>query len=248
MIAIISDIHANLEALEAVVADIERHGVADVVCLGDIVGYGPDPIECLRRSMAWAVVVAGEFDRTLVEHDPDQWSEWVNGHIRWMQQRVYDSPDAELLFSTVRSFRERHDQLGCQFCHGMPSDARKFVFPEDIYDIRKMDRCAQEFDHVLFTGHSHIPGLFALTLATGWEYIEVSPGDEYDVGDYAKLICSVGSVGQPRDGDERASFVLFDGCKIQFHRVEYDIAATIAKIKNDPDIDDMHGDRLPEGR
>ena len=76
----------------------------------------------------------------------------------------------------------------------------------------------------------------------------MAPGQQYDVREYAKLICNVGSVGQPRDEDPRASYVLFDGQVIHFHRVVYDIDTTVAKLKNHPDIDDLQGGRLPKGR
>ena len=248
MLAIISDIHANLEALDAVLAEVRQRGVDELVCLGDVVGYGPDPVACLRRASTWPIVVAGDWDRALVAHDPTQWSDWINRHIKWLQRSVSKAPDGAALLAAAKSFRDQHHQFGCQFCHGTPSDVRDFVFPEDIYNERKLERIAKEFDHTLFAGHTHIPGLFALSQGASWEYIEVSPGDEYAVEDYSKLICNVGSVGQPRDGDARASFVLFDGRVIQFHRLDYDVEGTIVKIKNDPDIDDMQGDRLLEGR
>ena len=247
-IAIISDVHANLEALEAVLADIQQRGSEEIVCLGDLVGYGPDPVECLRRATVWPTVIAGDWDRAIVDHDPTQWSPWINNHIEWIRRAISSAADGESLFSITASFVDRHSQLGCDFCHATPGDVRDFVFPEDIYNQRKLGRCGKEFDRTLFVGHTHIPGLFALPSGGEWEYIEVSSGDEYDVRKYAKLICNVGSVGQPRDGDSRASFVLFDGRVIQFHRVDYDIDTTRSKIKNDPDIDDFGGERLPEGR
>ena len=248
MLAIISDIHANREALTAVLADIGNHGADDLICLGDIIGYGPDPIECLRLASAWPVVVAGDWDRAVVRHDPMQWNDWANRHIEWMQRTISSAADGADLLSTAASFLEHHRQLGCQFCHGTPGDVREFVFPEDIYDERKLSRIASKFDQTLFTGHTHLPGLFVLSSGRQWEYLEMAPGQQYDVREYAKLICNVGSVGQPRDGDPRASYVLFDGQVIHFHRVVYDIDTTVAKLKNHPDIDDLQGGRLPEGR
>ncbi|MAV38606.1 MAG: phosphoesterase [Planctomycetaceae bacterium] len=248
MFAIISDIHANLEALTAVLADVRQRGVNELICLGDVIGYGPDPVECLRQASVWPVVVAGDWDRAVVKHDPTQWIDWINRHIEWIQRTISSASDGEALLSTVASFRAQHSQLGCQFCHGTPSDVRDYVFPEDIYNQPKLERIACEFDRTLFAGHTHIPGLFALSSGGEWEYIEASPGQEYDVREYTKLICNVGSIGQPRDGDSRASFVLFDGHVIRFHRVDYDMDTTVAKIKDNPDIDDMHGGRLPEGR
>ena len=121
------------------------------------------------------------------------------------------------------------------------------MFPEDIYNPKKLDRIASEFDSVMFVGHTHIPGLF-IRNGGNWTYVEAADGHQCDITNYDKLVCNVGSVGQPRDGDSRASFVLFDGCVIQFHRVEYDLWTTIAKIEAIPEIDNIQGQRLAEGR
>ena len=248
MLAILSDIHANLEALSAVLADVRQRGIQELICLGDVIGYGPDPVECLRQAAGWPVVVAGDWDRALVLHDRSRWIGYLNRHIEWNQRTIASAADGAALLSRVASFREFHSQQGCQFCHGTPGDVREFVFPEDIYNQRKLNRIACQFDQTLFAGHTHIPGLFTLVAGGEWEYIEGVPGQECDVREYAKLICNVGSVGQSRDGDARASFALLDGRIIQFHRVEYDIATTVAKIRDHPDLDDLQGGRLPEGR
>ena len=162
-LAVISDIHANREALTAVLADIGNHGADDLICLGDIIGYGPDPIECLRLASAWPVVVVGDWDRAVVRHDPMQWNNWTNRHIEWIQRTISSAADGADLLSTATSFLEHHRQLGCQFCHGTPGDVRDFVFPEDIYDERKLSRLARNFDQTLFPGHTHLPGLFVLS-------------------------------------------------------------------------------------
>ena len=162
-----------------------------------------------------------------------------------MQRTISSAADGADLLSMAASFLEHHRQLGCQFCHGTPGDVREFVFPEDIYDERKLSRVARNLDQTLFPGHTHLPGLFVLPSVRQWEYLEMAPGQQYDLRECAKRICNVGSVWQPRDGAPRASYVLFDGQVIHFHRVDYDIDTRVAKLKHRPDIDDLQGGRLP---
>lgn len=216
--------------------------------MGDIVVYGPNPVECLRKASSWTTVIAGDWDRAVADHDPTQWCLELNRQIERIQKQISGEHDSDLLLATVNSFLNRHEQLGCEFCHGTPSDDREFVFPEDIYCQKKMNRIANDFNHTLFAGHTHLPGLFVKTTGSEWSFTEVPPGQKYKISDYERLICNVGSVGQPRDGDPKPSFVLFDGKEIEFHRIDYDIETTISKVKNDPDNDHTQGDRLPEGR
>jgi predicted phosphodiesterase len=247
MHAIISDIHGNLEALNAVLARVHDFSVDGLICLGDLIGYGPDSTKCLRIASRWPVVIAGDWDRSLVTHDPTQWNPTINRHIEWIREQVSSASDADDLIAAARQFKTAHEQFGCLFTHGTPSDVRDFVFPEDVYHPTKLDRIASEFDSVMFVGHTHIPGLFARN-GGQWTYLDTADGHQCDIANYEKLICNVGSVGQPRDGNSRASFVLFDGRMIEFHRIEYDFRTTMAKIEAIPEIDNIHGNRLPEGR
>ncbi len=247
MLAIISDIHGNLEALNAVLARIDDFAVDDLICLGDLVGYGPDSIECLRMATLWPVVIAGDWDKAIIDHDPQQWNPTLNDHIEWIREQLSLASDADDLIAAARRFTTVHEQFGCIFTHATPGDVRDFLFPEDIYNPKKLDRIASQFDSAMFVGHTHIPGLF-IRHGGDWTYAETADGDQCEITDGDKLICNVGSVGQPRDGDSRASFVVFDGRVIQFHRIEYDFRTTIAKIAAIPEIDDIQGRRLPAGR
>ena len=247
MHAIVSDIHGNLEALNAVLSRIGRFSIEGIICLGDIIGYGPDSIACLRIAARWPVVITGDWDGSLLDHDPTQWNPTIGEHIQWVREEFSRDSDAENLMAAVRRFNSVHEQSGCLFTHGPPTDVRDFLFPEDIYNPNKLNRIASQFDSTMFVGHTHIPGLFTRN-RDKWSYVETADGQNFDVSEYDKLICNVGSVGQPRDGDPRASFVLFDGHVIQFHRTEYDVQTTIAKIEAIPEIDNIQGQRLLEGR
>jgi predicted phosphodiesterase len=204
MHAIISDIHGNLEALNAVLARIDNDSVNGLICLGDLVGYGPDSIACLRLALQWPVVIAGDWDASLVDHDPTQWHPELNRHIAWILRQLASASDADELLAAARQFKTVHEQFGCVYAHAAPGDVRDFIFPEDIYNPAKLDRIASTFAAALFVGHTHIPGLFVRNHGI-WKYLETAAGYHCDISDFDKVICNVGSVGQPRDGDPRAS-------------------------------------------
>ncbi len=120
----------------------------------------------------------------------------------------------------------------------------EYVFPEDIYNQRKMEKIFSVIERHCFQGHTHVPGVFTQNLNF------VSPAEinyEYRLGD-EKTMTNVGSVGQPRDGDRRACYVVLEDGQLRFRRVEYDVEKTIRKIYEIPDLDDFLGDRLREGR
>ena len=103
------------------------------------------------------------------------------------------------------------------------------MFPEDIYNSRKMERIGALFDRVCFCGHTHVPGVFIERASGEWEFIHPKDCENGFAVGGCKLICNVGSVGQPRDGDDRACYALFDGERIWFRRVDYDLETTIRK-------------------
>jgi diadenosine tetraphosphatase ApaH/serine/threonine PP2A family protein phosphatase len=111
-----------------------------------------------------------------------------------------------------------------------------------------MGKLGTQFDQVCFNGHTHVPGVFVERGPGKWEFL----GPEECVRSFRvaarRVICNVGAVGQPRDGDWRACYVLFDGDTIWFRRVEYDVEATIRKIYAVPALDNFFGNRLREGR
>jgi predicted phosphodiesterase len=245
--AIISDIHGNLEALEAVLADIQQQNVADVYCLGDILGYGPNPRECLDLVMQHcAATILGNHDQAAL-FDPEGFNAGAERAIFWTRQ-VLESGDArgnerrwEFLGELPRVRRE--DNI--LFVHGSARNPlNEYVFPEDVYNQRKMERIFALVDRYCFQGHTHIPGIFLETLSF------LSP-EEIDLRyelTAEKAVMNVGSVGQPRDGDPRACYVLLDGQTVQYRRVPYDLERTIAKIYKIPELDNFLGDRLREGR
>jgi diadenosine tetraphosphatase ApaH/serine/threonine PP2A family protein phosphatase len=151
----------------------------------------------------------------------------------------------EFLLNLPRSYQEGE----VLYVHGSPRNPlNEYVFPEDIYNQRKMGRLSEKFERVCFNGHTHIPGIFVEDGREQWQFIEPEKCAAGFPLAGRKVICNAGAVGQPRDGDWRACYVLFDGARIWFRRVEYDVERTIQKIHAVPELDDFHGDRLRDGR
>lgn len=248
MDAIITDIHGNIEALDAVLDAIRDTESSRIICLGDLVCYGPDSIECVRRSAGWDVTVLGDWDAALFEHNPDVWNPVLNRHIEYVRAEFDNSADSDFLYSTIRSYKYNHSESGVCFVHGTPCDKREWVFPEDTYDPKKLNRIAEQFDNVCICGHAHINGVYRRQTDAKWEFVQPGTGHGYDIKMADKTIVSVGSVGQSRDGDPRASFATLDGDFVTFHRVAYDIETTANKVHANPNIDNMYGDRLAFGR
>ena len=253
MKALISDIHGNLEALEAVLKDIQQQNITEIYCLGDVVGYGPNPRECIDQVMQCKVVLLGNHDQGAM-FDPDGFNPPAERAIFWTRGQL-ESPGEtkeskekrwEFLADRPRTFKEN----GFLFVHGSARNPlNEYVFPEDIYNQRKMDRIFALVDRYCFQGHTHVPGIF--TEALPEDLYQFHAPDEIDYAhklDGRKTLCNVGSVGQPRDGDWRACYVLLDGDTIRYRRVEYDIDTTVKKIYAVPDLDNFLGDRLRDGR
>ncbi len=133
------------------------------------------------------------------------------------------------------------------FVHGSPrGPTNEYVFPEDTQNVKKMDKLFSLVSHLCFQGHTHVPGVFTSDLRFV-RPIDAATG--YDVRDRGeRLMINVGSVGQPRDGDPRSCYVLFDQEIIEFRRVAYDIERTVKAIEDQPELDNFLGYRLREGR
>ncbi len=247
MRALISDIHGNLEALEAVLAEISSQGITEVFCLGDIVGYGPNPRECVDRVMEnCRVTILGNHDQAAL-FDPEGFNAGAERAIFWTRNMLESDTQEkneqrwEFLGELPRMRREGE----FLFVHGSARNPlNEYVFPEDIYNQRKMERIFALVDNYCFQGHTHIPGVFREDLSF------LSPDDvdgRYELGDQ-KVLINVGSVGQPRDGDNRASYVVLNDKTVEFRRVPYNFEQTISKIYPIPELDNFLGDRLRDGR
>jgi predicted phosphodiesterase len=224
-IGIFSDTHANHEALTAVLGAFERESCDKLVCLGDTVGYGANPNECcdlVREAVAFTILgnhdaaVAGRMDYSYYYDAARQAldlhaSILTPDNMKWLQSLPYE-------------VREGH----ISYCHGSPVNIEEFEY---IFAPEQAARCLPEWERladVTFIGHSHLCKSFALEPEDVHEVVaqkfELRPGHKY--------IISVGSVGQPRDYDNRASYTIYDSDArvFEFKRVAYDIDAAAQKI------------------
>lgn len=250
MWAVLSDIHGNLEALDAVLADIAKYSVSQIICLGDIVGYGPNPVECLERALSWDVTVLGDHDRAAM-FDPEGWNSLSAERAILWTRRAMEANNRNDLWEFLAERPRSQRQGDFLFVHGSPRDPlNEDLFPEDVYCERKMTKIGSLLDRYCFCGHTHVPGVFT-EHAPGesqWQYAPPEACFRFHRLDGRKAIVNVGSVGQPRDLDWRACYLLLDGWDVIWRRVEYDIDATVAKIHGNPELADLQGDRLREGR
>ncbi|HBN79539.1 metallophosphoesterase family protein [Rubinisphaera italica] len=247
MFAIISDIHGNLEALQAVLADIASKDISKLYCLGDIIGYGPNPGECIDLVMEKAqVTILGNHDQAAM-FDPEGFNAGAERAIFWTRKQleIGDQSKNERRWEFLGELPRLRREEKYMFVHGSARNPlNEYVFPEDIYHQRKMERIFSLVERHCFQGHTHIPGVFTDDL----NFLAPEEIDfRYELGEHKALI-NVGSVGQPRNGDSRSSYVIVDEGTIHFQRVVYDYKKTAEKIYQIPELDNFLGDRLGEGR
>lgn len=249
--AIISDIHGNLEALNAVLEDIQGQDIEQIYCLGDVIGYGPNPRECIDAAMQFEVCILGNHDQGAL-FDPEGFSSGAERAIFWTRAQLEaanqdNGPNVkrwQFLCELPRVYT--NDDL--LLVHGSARNPlNEYVFPEDIYNRRKIDRLFSLISNYCFQGHTHVPGVFTEE-AVFQSPCEFANG-KLKLGD-RKLMINVGSVGQPRDNDPRSSYVVLDeeAGEIEFRRVQYPVEVTAEKIYEIEALDNFLGDRLREGR
>ena len=246
-LAIVSDIHANLPALEAVLADIESQGITRIICLGDVVGYGPDPVECWRRIRAVAdIIIMGNHDMALVTREMPRFHPRAKQAIDWTTNRILEESDGQDILKAISSLPLSESEADRLYVHGSPAGGTMdYLLPADVFDRQRMIREFKEVKHLAFNGHSHIPGV----IEKGAAFMPPeSLADRVYFLTKDKAIINVGSVGQPRDGDNRSCYVTVWDDRIQYHRVRYPADVTCEKILSIPELDPFLGKRLMVGR
>jgi len=247
--AIISDIHGNFEALESVLAHIADQKVDEIFCLGDIIGYGPNPCECLDLVIdKTEVCLLGNHDQGAM-FDPEGFNSGAEKAIFWTRDQLENSPGSrdqiDRRWDFLGTLARVHRNDPWLYVHGSPRNpVNEYVFPEDIYNQKKMEKLFGLITKGCFQGHTHVPGVFLESL----EFITPDQANHvFHIKD-EKFMVNVGSVGQPRDGDPRSCYIVQEDDQISFHRVEYDPSVTAQKIYDTPDLDNFLGDRIKEGR
>jgi len=258
VIAIISDIHSNLAALQAVIEDIKSRQIERVLCLGDVVGYGPQPRECVALVRELGFTIMGNHDEAIFHsHKTEQFNLRAEMAIEWTRDQLSKEGTPEEVaqrFDFLRTLpitEERSiDGVPLLFVHGSPrKPLREYIFPRDVQNHEKMREIFSLVRGLCFVGHSHVPGIYTEAM----RYIHPSELELlkiYHFDEKQKAIVNVGSVGQPRDNDPRACYVTLtdEADAVVFRRVRYDVEKTRKLILASPGLDNSLGDRLLEGR
>ncbi len=258
MFAVISDIHSNLEALTTVLADIERRGIKTIYCLGDVIGYGPNPKECLDliiEKTCWCVLgnhdYAVFYEPTNFNYGAEQASFWTREVLETEQKqgsrnRRWDFLGTLPMRQTLK-YPFNSEALMLDFVHASPRrPINEYIFPDDVYNNPlKVRMLFERVRHICFVGHTHMPGVF---LDEPDFYLPAELGDKYPIVETEKAIINIGSVGQPRDKDNRASYVFVEDKEVHFVRLEYDYETTMKKILAIDELDRFHAERLQNGR
>lgn len=237
--AIFGDIHANLEALEAVMLDAAAQDCTDFVCVGDIVGYAANPSECLKlvRDLGCPVVKGNHDEEAALDTPLEGLNPLAKHALEWtrksLSQEERDWLTALKLVRQVRDFTIVHATLDTPGNWG--------------YVTNKFDAMASfsyQFTPVCFYGHTHTPRIYMKHLS-----VEAVTGLETQVLLGRKYFINVGSVGQPRDGDWRSSYAIYDveNQRIEIRRLEYDIATAQQKIIS-AGLPEMLAHRLAVGK
>ncbi len=226
-LGIFSDVHANYEALSAVFEAYRQSQIDLYYCLGDTVGYGGSPNECadMVREVASQTIlgnhdaaVAGRMDYSYyyeaARHALDVHASMLTAeNLAWLQSLPYEA---------------RLDEFNVLLCHGSPAHLEEFEY---IFAPEQARECLPIFEklgHITLIGHSHLCRVFEMTPSS----VDELPAETFILAPDKKYIVSVGSVGQPRDFDNRASFTIFDTTtkQFEFRRVEYDIELAADKV------------------
>lgn len=224
LLAILSDIHANLEALETVLGDLDRRKPDATVCLGDFVGYGASPNPCveLTRPRIEAAVIGNHDHAAIGLTSLEGFNHEAARAARWTAEQL--NPET---LAYLEQLPMQVDWRGTRLVHASPLEPEQWHYVLSPAEAEfEMTGYAQS---ICFIGHSHYPGTFVSqgerTVYTRQSRIAIEPGRRY--------LVNVGSVGQPRDGDPRAAYLLWDdeGASLEHVRLDYDIEASGARIR-----------------
>lgn len=219
-IAIISDIHANLEALQAVMKSIKQYEVEAIYCLGDTVGYGPNPNECLElvREVSEKVLVGNHDYAAIGKADIEYFNQYAKAAAKWTRKSLTAENK-----NYLKSLPFTHQNNELLMVHASPTNPAHWYYVLNQYDAQAE---MQSFSQPLcFIGHSHVPIVYSAKKGHKSTYMRFKKEQKY--------IVNVGSVGQPRDGDYRACYALYnqENHSLDYIRLDYDVNSTYSKIK-----------------
>ncbi|MAB75991.1 MAG: metallophosphatase family protein [Verrucomicrobiales bacterium] len=220
--AIFGDIHANLEALQAVMADAEQQGCTDYVCTGDIVGYASDPNECLRivREMGCPVVKGNHDEESTLSTSLEGLNPLAKQAMEWTRAQLNE--DEQDFLKNMKLVRQVADFT---IVHATLDTPGSWTYVTNKFDA--MASFSYQFTQLCFYGHTHTPRIYVKS-----DSVEPLEETEVNLEMGRKYFINVGSTGQPRDGDWRASYVVYDSDNqnVTIRRIDYDIQKAQDKI------------------
>ena len=226
-IAIISDIHGNLDAFEQVLADIDRANIDEVISLGDNIGYGPQPEEVVE------LVQARRIDSVIGNHElavkHPKYMSWFNPVARESLEKTIELLSDRTLgyIAAQQAYFVRHE---CRFVHGFPPDSA-LIYLFQIPDHRIQKEIEQLDEQICFVGHTHMLEMIRYD-GHACHKSSLKKG-VLNLDKNSKYIFNIGSVGQPRDGDNRAKYAIWDSSQstLDIRYLAYDIGSVVEKIK-----------------
>ncbi|MFH1888618.1 MAG: metallophosphoesterase family protein [Candidatus Omnitrophota bacterium] len=237
---IFSDIHSNLEALDAVIEAYRREDIDEYLCIGDLVGYAANPNECIQKVLALAAVtIAGNHDWASVGLlSTGHFNPFAREAALWTRSNLNEQ-GRRFLEGLPLVYKNEHLTLA----HGTLDQPGDFNYMTDAYIASKTLELLET--EICFVGHTHVPGAFVES-EEGMCYHE---DGNIDIKKGSRYIINAGSIGQPRDGDPRAAYCIYDTDKnnIRIKRISYDIQGARNKIISEG-LPGVLGERLLAGR
>ncbi|MBI3099592.1 MAG: metallophosphoesterase [Planctomycetes bacterium] len=249
MYAIVSDLHSNLEAMTAVLEDIESRGIEEIVCLGDMIGYGPDPRAVLDIAKSkFRFCLLGNHEHAIL-FTAVGFNVKAMAAVEWTREQLnskdYTRDENHQVWNFLGSIQSSRTEGDILYVHASPMEPiTQYILPVDIHSKDLMTDLFAKVPRIGFGGHTHIPGVFT----SGGKFISPRECDGVFTLGAERVFCNVGSTGQPRDGDNRACYATFDGARIEWHRVRYDFLRTQKKIFKTKRLPEVLGHRLAVGR
>lgn len=247
-VAIISDIHANLEALEVVLKDIKRQKITEIICLGDIIGFGPNPVECVQLVLERCQIVLKGDHEEFFEQTPLIANEYALKNHKWIHNQFKDSyflfsKKKKKLKDFLKNLPLMYNEQNILFVHGSPREpTMEWILKSDCEaHSEKLNEIFSLVERLCFFGHNHIAGAISNELQF------IVPDKALKIDPKEKYLISVGSVGQPRDRDYRACYTTFDGEEVRWNRLEYEVQITQQKIEKNKTLDAWSAQRLSLG-
>lgn len=239
---LISDIHANLEALEAVLAALKDEGAEQILCLGDVIGYGPNPNECVKLIQQHAAVclIGNHDEASLGRVDLDLFNYMARQAIEWTTDQLTD--ESKEFLKSLQYLRSYGDFM---IVHASPDEPTRWNYILNLEDAALGFEAFTE--QICFIGHSHTPWVIPLPPDGR---MRVSHDYPLTVKEKFRYLINIGSVGQPRDRNPDAAFGILDTTPLQYtlQRVPYDVAKTQKKIRATGALPPFLADRLATGQ